>query len=121
MIEVVCAIISKSDGTILVCQRPLEKCEGGKWEFAGGKVEPNETSEEALRREILEELGITITVGTPLTPIRHGEILLRPFLVEIIEGELTLHEHLEARWVSLTEADQLDWAAADLPILKELR
>ena len=121
MIKVVCAVFLKPGHTVLACQRPLDKSEGGKWEFPGGRVESGETSQEALKREILEELGAIILVGEALTPVTHGQIILQPFRAEIPEGSIALHEHLDARWVALAEADQLNWAAADLPILEELK
>ncbi len=119
MLEVVCAVMIP-DGRALACQRPLDKAEGGKWEFPGGKVEPGETFEAALRREIEEELGLVIMVTEPLPPVEHGKIRLRPFRCEIIGGKLTLHEHLEARWLSQGDGDDLDWAAADIPIWNSL-
>ncbi|MGJ8696731.1 MAG: (deoxy)nucleoside triphosphate pyrophosphohydrolase [Verrucomicrobiaceae bacterium] len=117
--EVVCAVIIP-DGRALACQRPPDKAEGGKWEFPGGKVESGEDFAAALRREIEEELGLVIMVEEPLPPVEHNTIRLRPYRCQIIGGQLTLHEHLEARWVNSSEASSLDWADADLPILKTL-
>ena len=62
MIEVVCAVMIQGD-RVLVCQRPLDKNEGEKWEFPGGKIEAGESPEEALSREIEEELGVIVEVG----------------------------------------------------------
>lgn len=121
MTDVVCAVFLRPERYVLACRRPFNKCEGGKWEFPGGKVELGESSIAALEREILEELGVIISVGEALTPVKHGPILLQPYCVEITEGVLTLHEHIESRWVALWEADSLDWAAADLSILAELQ
>jgi 8-oxo-dGTP diphosphatase len=120
MIDVVCAIILQ-EKRVLACQRPFEKEEGGKWEFAGGKVEAGELFEDALLREISEELGIQIEIGTALTPVEHGTIRLRPYLCKITSGVPTLHEHIACEWVEASAGNLLDWAPADVPVWKELK
>ena len=119
MIKVVCALIFENN-RILVCQRPFDKDEGGKWEFPGGKVEPGETPQGALRREIEEELDVIVQVGEAMTPVEHGRIFLIPYCCEILEGDLLLKEHLAMRWVAAKELLDLDGAAADLPIFQEV-
>ena len=87
---VVCAIIEK-DGLFLIAQRPYGKSLGGKWEFPGGKIEINESEQEALRREIREELGVDRDIGIRLTPSTHDypdfTVHLIPYLCRIISGD----------------------------------
>ncbi len=92
-----------------------------KWEFPGGKVEPNETSEECLIREIKEELGIEIEIEKSLTAHTHHypsvTIRLIPFVCKHISGNITLKEHANLKWLNANELLDLDWADADIPIL----
>jgi 8-oxo-dGTP diphosphatase len=120
MTHVVCAILTNFDQNVLVCQRPHEKSEGGKWEFPGGKIEANETPEQALVREIKEELDLNIEVSSPLKSTTYGEIKLLPYRAKITSGTLTLHEHLDHRWIAAKEASSLAWATADIPVWKEI-
>ncbi len=124
--EVVCALIVNSKRKILACQRSPERSLAGKWEFPGGKIEPGESAEVALKREILEELEVTISILKPLPVVKHKypdiEIALSPFLCEIIGSEApNAIEHSQIRWVNLAEADEIDWAEADIPILKQYK
>lgn len=123
MIDVVAGLILDERHQLLACQRPEGKHLGGKWEFPGGKIEPEETPEEALIRELEEELEIIVTIGKPLTPVMHDyghrPIRLIPFLCTIFKGYPKAHEHSELRWCAPAELPELDWAAADLPILAE--
>ncbi|BCX48118.1 pyrophosphohydrolase MutT [Haloferula helveola] len=123
MIDVVAGLILASDGRLLACRRPEGKHLGGKWEFPGGKVEPRETPEPALVRELREELEITVEPLRQLTPVVHdygrGPIRLIPIVCRITDGEPHPHEHSEIRWCTADELDELDLAAADLPILAE--
>lgn len=123
MIDVVAGLILDEAGRLLACKRPEGKHLGGKWEFPGGKVEPDESAQEALVRELEEELGIRVETGAALTPVvwdyGRGPIRLHPFVCRILGGELHPHEHSEIRWCSRDELKDLDWAEADLPILGE--
>ncbi|MEP4077508.1 (deoxy)nucleoside triphosphate pyrophosphohydrolase [Haloferula sp.] len=123
MIDVVAGLIIDNNGRLLACRRPEGKHLSGKWEFPGGKIEPGETSEAALVRELVEELGIVIGILEPLTPVIHdygrGPIQLIPFLCSITEGVPHPHEHSELRWCRPSELPELEWAEADLPILDE--
>jgi 8-oxo-dGTP diphosphatase len=123
MTEVVAGLIVDADGRLLACLRPADKHLGGKWEFPGGKVEASEDHAAALVRELEEELGIQVVVGYPLTPVPwdYGTLRIRlhPFLCRIASGIPQPREHAEIRWVARHELEQLDWAAADLPILAE--
>jgi len=122
-IQVTCGIIIK-DGKILAAQRSEAMALPLKWEFPGGKLANGETEEECLRREILEELNISITIRHKLTPVNHDygsfEIKLIPFMADYAGGALTLHEHCQAGWYNLDELHTLDWAPADIPILAQL-
>ncbi len=124
MIEVVCGVIENSQGEFLACLRPAGKHLGGLWEFPGGKIDPGESPATALARELEEELAVTVEVGRALTPVTwdYGEITIRlqPFLCRIIGGELQALEHERLHWCAPADFPQLAWAAADIPILREI-
>lgn len=119
-IHVVCAVIER-DGLALAAQRNAIMSLPFKWEFPGGKIKAGENSIECLRREILEELGVAITVIRPLSPTTHEyqeiTVTLYPFVCAITEGKVQLHEHAAMIWLPPVELSSLDWAAADLPVL----
>jgi 8-oxo-dGTP diphosphatase len=123
-IEVVCALILRN-GCVLCAKRSERMALPLKWEFPGGKLEPNELPEAALQREILEELGVEIEIESALQVSEHSydgvrTIRLIPYVAVIIDGnEPKAHEHSEIRWVPNSELMQLDWAAADVPIVLE--
>ena len=121
-IHVACALIER-DGLTLAARRSLKQSLPLQWEFPGGKIEPGESREDCLVRELLEELGIHICVGAPLQPATHSyatfTVTLYPFLCTILAGEITLHEHAEIAWLPPAELPSLDWAEADLPVIKE--
>ncbi len=122
MIEVCCAIITKGD-KILATRRSHGMHLGGFWEFPGGKIEPGETAEECIHREIREELNIEITIENQLEPVEHHypekSIRLIPFICKINSGIITLTEHSEFRWLAGHEVSSVNWAAADLKVLDE--
>ncbi len=119
-ISVVAAYIKK-DGRVLLTKRPLHKPRGGLWEFPGGKLEPGENPENALIREIKEELGIEIKVGEFLAEIDHDypeiKIRLMCYVADIVKGEPCSLEGQKIAWVlpedildlKLAEADQKLW------------
>jgi 8-oxo-dGTP diphosphatase len=96
----------------------------GKWEFPGGKLEQGESAEASLLREMQEELQLEIAILQPLHPVVHAypdiEIELIPFLVKQIGGSLQLSEHDAFQWSSVEQLMEFDWAAADLPIVKQV-
>ena len=124
MIEVVCGVIEDTEGRFLACLRPVGKHLGGLWEFPGGKVDPGETPESAVVRELREELAVEVEVGCPLTPVNwaYGERLIRllPFCCRIVGGELRAVEHEALRWCLPQHFGDLRWADADIPILQEI-
>jgi 8-oxo-dGTP diphosphatase len=121
-IHVACALIER-DGLVLSALRSASMNLPLKWEFPGGKVEPGEGLEECLRRELVEEMGIRIAVGRPLTPATHEypsfTVTLYPYLCSILSGEITLFEHSAISWLPAHRMNELDWADADLPIIAE--
>lgn len=125
MIEVVCAVLEDGNGRFLACQRPFGKHLGGLWEFPGGKIDPGESAEAALVREISEELAIEIEVERPMQAVvcNYGEkrIRLQPFRCRIVRGEPHPVEHERIFWCAPEDFDSLPWAEADLPILAEIR
>jgi 8-oxo-dGTP diphosphatase len=123
--EVVCGVIGDVDGRVLACRRPDGGHLAGFWEFPGGKVEDGETPAAALARELREELGIEVAVGESLTAVTwdygRGPFRLLPFHCRILHGTPAPLEHSEIRWCRPAEANHLAWAAADEPVLAELR
>jgi 8-oxo-dGTP diphosphatase len=120
----VAAGVLVEDGCVLIARRRDDRREGLKWEFPGGKLEPGETPEVCLIRELNEELGIQTQVVAPLLVTRHtytwGTIELVALCVERLTGQPTPHDHTELRWVPLAGLDAYDFAAADLPIVRAL-
>jgi 8-oxo-dGTP diphosphatase len=119
-VHVTCAIIER-DGLILAAQRSATMNLPFKWEFPGGKIDPGETPEACLKRELVEELGIEVAVGPALEPATHSyqdiTVTLYPFVCTIAKGEIVLHEHAAVGWLKPEELPDLDWAAADVPVL----
>ncbi len=122
--EVVGAVIMRH-GLVLAAQRGPTKRLAGLWEFPGGKVEPGESPEAALAREISEELQCGITVGERITTTRHtydfGAIELTTYYAELAAGEPRATEHAKLRWISPDDLSHLRWAEADLPTIAAIR
>ncbi len=120
-LEVACAIIER-DGLVLAAQRSATMSMPNKWEFPGGKLEAGESAADCLKREIAEELGVSIVIGTALPPCDWQyptfAITLNPFVCSLGEGEVALAEHQALCWVAPEELPSLDWPAADLPVLQ---
>ena len=121
-IHVACAIIER-DGLVLSALRSASMNLPLKWEFPGGKIEAGEGREECLKRELVEEMGVEIAVGRPLTPATHHyptfTVTLYPYVCSIVSGEIVLHEHSAISWLPAANMHELDWADADLPIIAE--
>ena len=127
-IRVVAAVVIRSDGKILCARRGNAKNPdvAWKWEFPGGKIDSGETPEEALSRELLEEMNLRVSVGEKITTVRHRYpnclIEMDAFLC-VPENENTepeLREHAEAAWLTRDELFKPDWAEADRPIVRIL-
>ena len=120
----VTAAVLERDGRILIARRgkgdPLE----GKWEFPGGKMEPGESPEACLRRELREELGIETRIGPYLGTSHfayvHASIELVAYRATFVSGELELREHQEVAWIPSEELLAYDLAEADIPIARML-
>lgn len=118
---VVAAIIQDRDGNYLCCKRGDWKSSPGKWEFPGGKPEHNETLEQALVREIKEELNTDIRVVRQFDRSTTGDIDLVSFVCDLMADKpLFSTDHSEMRWVPESELSRLDWAEPDLPALKRI-
>jgi 8-oxo-dGTP diphosphatase len=121
-IEVVAAVIVR-DSEILCVQRGQAKYSylSEKWEFPGGKIEKNETEIDAIKREILEELDMRIFEIKKLTIVEHSypdfQLKMHVFKCSTIE-EPTLNEHKAFKWLTKNELEKLDWATADIPVVK---
>jgi 8-oxo-dGTP diphosphatase len=122
-IVVAAAIVSGS--TLLVAQRARPAELAGRWELPGGKVWEGESEQDALRRELGEELGLT--AGDVLVGERIGDdvalsetMTLRAYLVRLVHGEPRAHDHRALRWVTAAELDEVDWVPADRAWLKDL-
>ena len=123
-IHVVAAIITDASGRIFATQRGYAEWKDW-WEFPGGKIEPGETPEEALRREIREELDIDITVGRLLATVEYDypafHLSMQCFLCTLPAGTPRLLEHEDARWLTREDLDSVRWLPADESIIKQLR
>lgn len=122
-ITVVGAVFS-TDECVLAFRRSADRSAGGKWEFPGGKVELDETPEEALRREIQEELGLDITVGRLIdrssTVVGENTIDLACYFVAANELPTQSSDHDEIVWQPFSDIRELDWAAPDVPAIEAL-
>ncbi len=110
---------------VLICQRRPDQAMALKWEFPGGKMEPGESPEEALVRELHEELGIKATVGTLIAHVRHAyrngsSVDLQFFAVHQFEGEITNHIFNELRWCNLRDLPTYDFLTADRGLVRDL-
>ena len=123
IIEVVGAAIIKED-KVLAMQRSDQMTLPGMWEFPGGKVEADETEQEALIREIKEELNVTINILDYINEASYdydfGTVQLKFYTAEIISGQITLEEHSDGKWVTADELKNIDWAPVDIPAAKAL-
>lgn len=121
---VVTAAVIEKDGRILIARRKQGWRFAGKWEFPGGKIEPGETPEECLRRELREELDIEAEVGeffcSSTYRYSHATVQLLVYRAYHVAGEYTLHDHQEIRWVLPTELAQYDFPEADKPVIEKL-
>lgn len=123
-IHVVAAIIRVGD-RVFSTQRGYGDYKDG-WEFPGGKIEAGETPQEALVREIREELDCEIIVGEHLVTVEHDypdfHLSMQCFWAELVEGShMKLLEHEAAKWLSVDELDSVDWLPADITVVKAIK
>ncbi len=122
-IEVVAAVI-RDDGKIFTSQRAYGEFKG-QWEFPGGKIEEGETKEQALIREIKEELNVSIKVDDFLCTVTHTypsfKLTMHVYLCEISSGNIQLLEHADGKWLDMRDLDSLDWLEADIEVLKYIK
>lgn len=122
-IHVVAAIIER-DGCVLATQRGYGEFEGD-WEFPGGKVETGESREDALIREIQEELNAQVTVSRYLCTVDYDyetfHLHMDCFLCSLIDSHIDLLEHTQARWLNLSNIDTVKWIPADISIVNTLK
>lgn len=122
-IEVVAAIIL-DEGKIFATQRGYGEFKDG-WEFPGGKMEQGETPEQALKREIREELDVEIEVGQLFDTVEYDypsfHLTMHCFLCTIKSGELILKEHEAAKWLNKESLDSVEWLPADLGLIEKLK
>ena len=122
-IQVVAAVIREGD-RIFATQRGYGPYKDG-WEFPGGKIEPGESPQDALRREILEELGAEIEVQDFIVRVEYDypefHLDMQVFWASVLAGDLVLKEHEAARWLGLDELDAVGWLPADQVVVKRLK
>lgn len=124
MVEVVAALIWDKD-KFMICQRPAHKARGLLWEFVGGKVESDETKEQALIRECREELAVTLSVEDIFMDVVHEypdiDVHLTLFNATIAEGVPQKLEHNDIKWITPAEIPNYDFCPADEEILKKIK
>ncbi len=125
IVAVVAALIQNEKRQILIAKRKLSLNNGGKWEFPGGKLIPDESPESCLKREIKEELGYDIRVISPFHVVNysypHQNILLISYLCSFLGGQGHLTDHDEIQWAFINRLDHYDLSAADVEIVKKLQ
>ena len=122
-IKVVAAIIVK-DGRLFATQRGSGDSKDW-WEFPGGKIEPGETPEQALKREIKEELDTEIRVGDHLITVEYDypkfHMTMGCYLCSVVSGKLTLLEHEAAKWLGPDELESVKWLPSDIEVVEKIR
>ena len=120
----VAAAVIVRDGRVFATERGYGPYKDW-WEFPGGKIEAGETPEEALRREIREELDTEIRVGELLELVEYDypefHLSMACFLADVVSGDLVLREHEAARWLTAEELDTVRWLPADLAVIHRLK
>ena len=128
-VEVVCAVIMNENNEVFVCKRGPGRTLEGKWEFPGGKVEVNETHEQTIIREIKEELDSDILPIKYIGKNYHEyndldkpfSITMYGYICKLVNGELTLSEHTEKKWVNMNDLESVDFADADKPFIEMIK
>jgi len=123
-VTVVVAAAIERDGRYLAARRTRPEWAAGRWEFPGGKVEPGETEEQALVREIREELGVVIELvrRVPGEWPLHDDLILHLYIARLLAGEpQPLDHHDDLRWFLPSEFDDIEWLASDLDAVRKVR
>ena len=122
-IEVVAAVIRDEDSKILATQRGYGAMKDG-WEFPGGKMEPGETPQEALQREISEELAVTIEVDEFLCTVHYNYpefyLTMHCYWCHVVQGAVKLLEHEAARWLTMDQLNTVDWLPSDQEVVNRM-
>jgi 8-oxo-dGTP diphosphatase len=124
-LQVAVGVVKNADGQVLISRRAPTLHQGGLWEFPGGKIEPGESAEQALHRELNEELDISINAPAPLITVHHDypdkSVRLYVFSVEHFRGEVKHAHGQPVRWVDLSELSRYRFPAANRPIITAAR
>jgi len=124
MQKVTAAVIEK-DGKVLIARRKPGDSQAGMWEFPGGKLEPGETPESCLKRELREELGIETEVGAFFCSSRfvypHMDVELLVYRTSYLSGQIALHDHDRVEWISPETLREADFSEADKPVVRKLK
>lgn len=124
-VEVVAAIIFYDD-EILCMKRPKGRHDytSLKYEFPGGKIEDGESKEEALRRELMEEMELKVEINTPFLVVNHTypdfQLTMHSYICSVDNTKFVMKEHVDFKWLKVPELEELNWAAADKPIVEKL-
>ncbi|OEG75063.1 7,8-dihydro-8-oxoguanine-triphosphatase [Shewanella colwelliana] len=123
-VHVAVGVILNASNQVLLAKRPDNLHQGGKWEFPGGKVEQDETTSQALIRELKEEVNLIVSDTTPLMTISHDypdkEVLLDIHTVNCFSGDAEALEGQEILWVDLSNLKRYNFPAANIPIIDRL-
>ena len=125
-VEVVAALIW-NNGKFLCGKRPKNKARAGRWEFPGGKVEAGEENHTALERELNEEMDMNVSIREEdyLLTVDHTypdfAITMHAYLCKVDKPDFVMKEHIDFKWLPVSELDTLDWAEADKPIVEFLK
>jgi len=124
LMKQVAAAVMEKDGKVLIARRKPGDALAGKWEFPGGKLEPGETPEVCLRRELMEEFGVDTKIGDFVCSSRfeykHLQIELLAYRVAHISGEFKLNDHDRIAWVAAAELLKYDFCSADIPVVNKI-
>ena len=124
MLKVVCALIKKNNKVLIARRKTGDEYVLGKWEFPGGKVDLNEIDEDAIKREIKEELEINVKAKSLIATTTHKYpskvVELKLYECDYISGSIKLHDHTDYAWVSIDDLLSYDLAIADISLVKNI-
>lgn len=124
VVAVIKAVNESGEPVIFATQRGYGEFQGG-WEFPGGKIEVGESPQEALRREIIEELDTEITIGELVDTVEYDypnfHLSMDCFWCEVLSGNLILKEHEDARWLLKEQLDDVEWLPADITLVEKIK